>query len=118
MRRAAATQNQDASELTTRSWRTLEEDMRQLGTPLLGRVMPIRKFRKRAESNPTTPKERKAIIEQAGLLINHLYPHLPFKRDVFSFIPKKDLFAKARAAIRSPSEIAFQEEMLDAFSVV
>lgn len=92
--------------------------MRQLGTPLLGRVMPIEKFGKLAESNPTTPKERKAIIEQAGLLINHLYPHLPFKRDIFTFIPKKDLFVKARAAIRNLSEIAFQREMLDAFALV
>src|SRR5947209_8406073 len=105
MPRTAATQNKDASALTIQAWRTLEKEMRHLGTPLLGRVMPIQKFRKLAESDPTKPKERKAIIEQAGLLINHLYPHLPFKRDVFSFIPKKDLFAKARAAIRNPSEI-------------
>ena len=80
--------------------------------------MPIQKFRELAERNPTTPKERKAIIEQAELLINHLYPHLPFKRDIYSFIPKTDLFAKPRTAVRIPSEIAFQKEMLDAFSVV
>jgi hypothetical protein len=60
MARTAASQNNDASELTIQAWRTLEKELRDLETPLLGRVMPIEKFQKLAESNPTTPKERKA----------------------------------------------------------
>src|SRR4051812_49207591 len=100
MPQAVRQQSEDASELTFRTWRFLEKEMTQLGTPLLKPVAPIADFRKLAERKRTTPAERTAIVEQGRLLLEHLYPHLPFKRDIFSFIPQAGLFEKARAAVR------------------
>jgi hypothetical protein len=108
----------DASELTRRTWRVLEDELRDLGTPFLERVVPIAEFRKIAEGRPTTVQERTAIIEQAELLIDHLYPHLPFKREVFSFVPKTSLFDCARSALNETSEVAFQAKMLEGFALV
>jgi hypothetical protein len=111
-------QAEDASELTFRTWRFLEEEMTQLGMPLLSPVMPIQDFRKLGERKRTTAEEREAIVEQGRLLLEHLYPHLPFKRDIFSFIPQADLFEKARGAVHQRSEIAFHQSMLDVFALV
>src|SRR3954453_10638990 len=99
----------DGTNLTVKSWRFLEQEMQNLGTPLED-VMPgffveeaktiadrrsapatpkiasILEFRKAADANPSTTQERLAIVNQARLLFENLYPHMPFKTDLFHFV--------------------------------
>jgi hypothetical protein len=108
----------DASDLTVQTWRFLENEMEEAQTPLEGPVVPVLDFLEKADDDRTTPAERLAIIEQAELLFTHLYPHMPFKRDLF---PKADPFRflnVARAGMEDDPEMVFQGLMVAAFAVV
>src|SRR6187431_1899993 len=75
----------DATELTRATWLFLEREMAQLNKPLLGPVQTMAEFLAEAndEKNATSLDDRLAIIKQAELLLNDLYPHLPFKLEKF-----------------------------------
>src|SRR5262245_29161347 len=129
----------DGTRLTLKAWRFLEQEMEGLGTPLED-VMPgffvqerkgildspklakpkvasILEFRKAADSTPTQKGRRKVIVEQAELLFDHLYPHMPFKTDRFHFVHPRVFLQSARAAIDGP-ETEFHACMVRAFSTV
>jgi hypothetical protein len=107
----------DASDLAFQTWRALEQDLAGSKNALLEPVMPIQKFQELAEKQPTPPAQRRRIVDQAELLIDNLYPHLPFKRDLYQVIPTSGLFNDARAKIKGP-EIRFHDAMLEAFSLM
>jgi hypothetical protein len=108
----------DATELTVAAWRAFEVEMKALGTPLRGPVVPVLQFLKTANRNPTTREERLAIIDQADLLFDHLYPHLHFKRDFFGFVPPRDFLRPTRERVDVLSETEFHASMVAAFSIV
>src|SRR3954451_12081204 len=95
----------DATRLTIKAWRFLEQDMEQLGKPLepvmpgyyvtdrelsksgakpaTPKISPILDFRKVADLSRSSTRKRLTIVEQAELMFEHLYPHLLFKTDRF-----------------------------------
>src|SRR3954447_26436204 len=109
---------EDAADLTVATWRFLERETAELKTPLLGPVQPIVEFLEEANRKRTPLKDRIAIVEQAELLFDHLYPHLPFKLETFHLEHPRQYLEKARAGAPSDHEAAFQGAMIEAFSRV
>ncbi len=108
----------DASELTRRAWDLLEAEKTDLGLPNLA-IRPYDVFRAAAEQNPTTSAERELILDQAELIFNHLYPHLPFKTDIYHFIhPQEFLDQNVRPQTETLGECDFHDFVVAAFSLV
>ena len=73
---------EDGNELTRQAWHLLEADAKTLGLPNL-RIQPISDFLDAAEQHRTSVADRQAIIDQATLMFDHLYPHMPFKKNIW-----------------------------------
>src|SRR5215204_2939503 len=105
----------DATELTLKTWRVLESELKDLGKDLREPVVPVLDFLKAAEKHGTTPEERRRIIREAEQLFDDFYPHMPFKTDFFQFLPPRDFL---RGAAEAASERDFHGFMVAAFSIV
>src|SRR5690349_14492176 len=116
----------DATGLTFKAWRFVEQEMQDLGTPL-DEVMPgfrvqgtkviheerakpakpetaaVLEFSDATDSSPSSPPQRLAIIEQAELLFQ-LYPHMPFKTDRFHFVHPQVYLNNARGEVETATE--------------
>ena len=108
----------DGTELTHKAWRLLQSEMKALGTPLPEPVIPILDFRAAADANPMSREERLAIIQQAELMFEHLYPHLPFKTELFHLMRPGEFLRTVRARVDTLSETAFHGWLLSAFALV
>jgi hypothetical protein len=108
----------DATELTIEAWRVLENEQGALGLSDL-RIQPAGDFIASAERNPTTPAERTAILDQAALLFTHLYPHLPFKAEIYNMQnPVEWMEQNLRPHVATLSERDFHSSMIDMFTLV
>jgi hypothetical protein len=108
----------DGSELTFQAWKLLEAEKDALGIPEL-HIQPVLPFRDAADRNPTTLEERQAILDQASLMFEHLYPHLPFKLDHFIFAkPVEFIDQHIRTQLAQLSETRFHSFVIAAFSLV
>jgi len=68
-----------------------------------------------ATTGELTPAQRSRLVEQASLLLNELYVHLPLKRAMHAIDPGQQLRnLSARAA--QLSERAFHDELIDIFT--
>jgi hypothetical protein len=118
MTSAAQVPFDDASTLTFRAWDVLEAEKNDLGLPDLS-IQPVDLFLKAAEQNPTSGAERELIMDQAALMFNHLYPHLPFKTDIYHFLHPQDfLDQNVRPGFDTLSEADFHDLVVAAFSLV
>jgi hypothetical protein len=108
----------DATELTRGAWRVLRDEMRDLRRSLRGPVIPIAEFLAMADAAPSPLEERLDLVAQAELLFEHLYPHMPFKTDLFGSLHPGDFLDAARREARKGGETAFHRLMLAAFSIV
>jgi len=81
----------------------------------LGAIRSVQSFRDAIDAQPALTKgNRLRLIEQASVLIEDLYTHLPLKRAMHSIDPVQRLrLLKQRAA--EPSITAFHAELLDIF---
>ena len=79
MAKPAPTVVDDASALTFEAWKILKQEVPGLET------RPVLDFLREADADPTKPEYRKVILDQAVLMFNHLYPHMPFKTDIYHF---------------------------------
>jgi hypothetical protein len=115
---AAAVPFDDAHALTLGAWDFLEAEKDALGLPGLA-VQPVDSFLKAAEQNRTTSAERELIMDQAALMFDHLYPHLPFKTDIYHFIHPQDFINQnLRPGFDSLGESDFHDFVVAAFSLV
>ena len=106
------------TKLTRQAWHLLEADAKTLGLPDL-HIRPISDFLDTAEQHRTSVADRQAIIDQATLMFDHLYPHMPFKRNIYRFTHPSDfLRTEVQPALEFMSEIDFHTGVLDAFSRV
>lgn len=109
---------EDGSELTRQAWSLLEADGKALDLPDL-RVQAIRDFLESAEQHRTSPTDRQTILDQALLMFDHLYPHMPFKADIYHFTHPSDyLRQEIQPSLASLSEIDFHTGVIAAFSLV
>lgn len=106
----------DGVKLTLRAWRLLEEDMRGIGKPLLGHVVPVQEFLASIDERPTPPAQRLTIVRQAEMLFEQLYAHRKSKEELFGFGDTRVLLKDVKEHLETASETVFQVGMLCAFS--
>lgn len=109
---------EDASGLTGDVWTTLEAESAALGLPGL-KTQPLAQFLTAAELQKITPEEKRIILNQALLMFEHLYPHLPFKKRLFgdSVDPEENL-ATVSAQTDALGEMDFHSRVIAAFGIV
>lgn len=85
-----------------------------LGLPLL-EVQTLAEFGDLARREALRPNQRKAIVEEAILLLEQLYAHLPFKQARYAINPVRRLrlLMNRVKKVRDPE---FHEEILDIFT--
>lgn len=109
---------EDGTELTVAAWRLLEAEGKDLGLPDL-RIQPIADFLASAEQHRTSVADRQTIVAQATLIFDHLYPHMPFKTDLYQHPHPSDYMRQEiRPCLDSLTEIEFQSRLITAFSLV
>ena len=109
---------EDASELTRQAWHLLEAEGNDLGLPHL-HIQPVLDFVRAAEQHRTSIADRQTILDQAVLIFDHLYPHMPFKMEIYHFTHPSDyLRQQVQADLDNLSEIDFHSRVLAAFSLV
>ena len=105
---------EDARDLTAPAVRLLESQRNELGCPDL-RILPLREFAEFAASHKLTRSERETIVEQAILLIDQFYAHLPFKRARYAVDPVQSL-RLIRAQLDDLSETEFHDHITRALT--
>ncbi len=109
---------EDGTELTRQAWALLQTEGKDVGLPDL-LIQPISDFLQAAEQHRTTRAEREVILDQASLIFDHLYPHMPFKTEIYQFThPSEYMREQLRPDLDSMSEIDFHSRMIAAFSLV
>ena len=101
---------EDARELTLAALQLLEAQKEDLGCPNL-RVRSPSEFREFAQSHQLTRHEKVVIVDQAILLIDQFYAHLPFKRARYASDPVQSL-RLVRAQLDELSDLEFHEQMI------
>ena len=66
---------EDGSDLTRQAWQNLQANVGL-------RVQPILDFVRDADQHRTGLVDRQALLDQAALMFDHLYPHMPFKAEL------------------------------------
>lgn len=110
---------EDGSELTRQTWRVLGADAQGLGLPDL-RIQPLDEFLAAAgQQQRISHQDRQTILDQATLIFDHFYPHLPFKSDIFRCAhPSQVIRENIQPRIDVLSNAEFHSRVLDAFSSV
>lgn len=109
---------EDASALTKAAWDALLEHKKDAGLSDLA-IGRLDQFLQDAERKPLSPEDKKKIIDQASLIFNNLYSHLPFKLDQFQFAhPVEWLDKNVRPFLETMSEADFHGFVIAAFSLV
>lgn len=86
----------DGNDFAQEAWNALLTEKDLLGLPNL-RIQPLADFLKNAEAQPLQPDEKETILQEAAFLIGQLYPHLPFKQQLYSSRPLQMLEATQTA---------------------
>jgi Peptidase family S41 len=104
---------EDGSNVTLSALLLLESQKIQIGCPNLT-VRTIPKFLEHAESGRLSRREKETLVDQATLLIEHFYAHLPFKRARYATEPVQR-FRLIHAQLDQLTDLQFHELMLQAF---
>src|SRR5205814_193165 len=75
---------EDGSDLARQAWKMLKSERDALKLPDL-EIHPLAEFIRGFPFHQLTIEQKTAIVDQAILMFQHLYPHLPFKQQQFSF---------------------------------
>ncbi len=103
---------EDGTEITQQAWQNLQANAGL-------RVQPILDFVRDADQHRTSLGDRQALVDQAALMFDHLYPHMPFKAELYQLTHPSDyLRAKVQPALETLSETDFHAQMIAAFSLV
>jgi len=103
---------EDGSELTWQAWKTLEA---KLGI----RIQPVADFIAEADQHRTSIADRQAILDQAAVMFDHLYPHMPFKKALYKVAHPSDFLRKqVQPNLETLSETDFHNQVIAAFSLV
>jgi hypothetical protein len=104
---------EDGSDITLTALRLLESQKVKIGCPDL-EIRTIPKFLAHAASLRLSRNEKEILVDQATLLIEHFYAHLPFKRVRYATEPVQR-FRLIRAQLGQLTDLQFHELMLQAF---
>ncbi|MDQ6704788.1 MAG: S41 family peptidase, partial [Acidobacteriota bacterium] len=106
----AAMYFEDARDLTVSALQLLQSQKDDLGCPNLKVWSPF-EFRGYAKTQELTRHEKLIIVDQAILLIDQFYAHLPFKRARYASDPVQS-FRLVRAQLDELSDLEFHEKMI------
>src|SRR2546426_7604976 len=81
--------------------------------PLLKKAQPLRRFL--ARTRLFTPKQRRQIVDQAIMLLEGFYVHLPLKRAMYAVDPVRRLRLLRYRLPRLKNDRLFNAEMTDIF---
>jgi hypothetical protein len=95
-----------------RAERTVEVRLAAAGEQRLGKVQTLAEFR--STTGELTPSDRLTIVEQALVMIDQTYVHLPLKRAMHAIDPVQRL-RLVKQRLDSYSERAFHNEMISIF---
>src|SRR5216683_5032778 len=104
---------EDARELTLAALEHLESQKTELGLPDL-QIWSLPEFVDFAKGNKLKRREKEAIVDQALLVIDQLYAHLPFKRARYAVDPVQRL-RLLRFQLADTGDRQFHSEMIDTF---
>ena len=107
------------SKITDAAWDTLRSVKSPAGATQVS-IGPLVPFLADAEENHKLDVDEKLLLlDQAELMLNHLYPHLPFKLETFKFThPVKWLEDKIRPFVDTISEADFHGHLIASFSLI
>src|SRR4051794_35317494 len=98
---------EDGTSLTQAAWDALAAHRHDLGADGLA-IGRLDQFLDAANKHPLSFEDRTTILDQAALVLNNLYPHLPFKLEEFQFEhPVEWLEENLRPVLKTMSEVDF-----------
>ncbi len=104
---------EDARDRTIGAVQLLESQKIQIDCPHL-KIRTVQEFLEYAQSMKLTRYEKETIVEQAILLIDQFYAHLPYKRARYATDPVQRL-RLIHAQLDHLSDLAFHDQMLQVF---
>ncbi len=105
---------EDAREQTRAAIEFLERSKDEMDSPE-AQFWTVPEFLAHAEESKLTLKEKEVLVDQAILLLDQFYAHLPFKRARYAVDPVQRL-RLIRSQIRDHSDLAFHKEMVYVFT--
>ncbi len=105
---------EDARDLTTASVQLLQSQKHDLGRPDL-KIWSLSEFSKYAGAHALNRSEKETIVDQAILLIDQFYAHLPFKRARYAVDPVQSL-RLIQAQLEELTDLAFHDRMVSALT--
>lgn len=105
---------EDAREATLAAVRMMDESKEQMGCES-ARFWTIGEFLAEAERSRLTQRQKEIIVDQAILVLDQLYAHLPFKRARYAVDPVQRL-RLIRSQIGEHSDLTFHREMVHVFT--
>src|SRR5689334_4196136 len=94
---------ENATKITRAAWKALADIA----------VVPLADFLAEAARHALSPAEKERIIDQAILMIENLYPHLPYKLEAFGVSPANFLNHYTRPILQTIGEQAFHAQVMD-----
>lgn len=108
---------EDGAELARQAWEMLKAERQELKLPGL-EIHPIAEFIRGFPFQPLSIEEKAAIVHQAILMFKHLYPHLLFKQQQFSFADPIQQLRELGTKLAAITEAQFHVSMIRACNSV
>jgi hypothetical protein len=108
---------EDGSDLTRQAWEMLKSERQALKLPDL-EIYPLAEFVRGFPFPLLTIEQKTAIVDEAILMFQHLYPHLWFKQQQFSFADPLQELRGLRAKLATTTEVQFHNSMIRACNSV
>jgi hypothetical protein len=105
---------EDARDLTTAAVQLLQSQKYDLARPDL-KIWSLSEFSKYVASDTLSRSEKQTIVEQAIILIDQFYAHLPFKRARYAVNPVQSL-RLIQAQLEQLTDLAFHDRMVRALT--
>jgi hypothetical protein len=105
---------EDGRDQTLAALQLIESQKDQLNYPHL-KILALPEFLEHAQSIRLTRREKEILVEQATLLIEQFYAHLPFKRARYATDPVQRLRLIHAQLHHFPTDLAFHQQMIEAF---
>lgn len=106
---------EDARKLTAAAVRTLREQTGEKNVPPV-RITLLPEFLEAAKAAKLTRSDREVICEQAMLVVDQFYVHLPFKRARYAVDPMQRLRLLHAQLGQLDDDLAFHSELLRVFN--
>jgi hypothetical protein len=104
---------EDGSALAKRAWDRLRSEREALNRPSL-EVHSLEEFLTQFPFVELTLEQKTTIVDQAILMFERLYPHLPFKKQLFNFVHPVETLQALRNSLPTTSEGDFHAFMIAA----